>query len=29
MVYKVKQARLLAGKTQVEMAKLMGISRDV
>lgn len=29
MVYTVKQARLLAGKTQVEMAKLMGISRDV
>lgn len=29
MVYTVKQARLLAGKTQVEMAKLMGISSDV
>lgn len=29
MVYTVKQARLLAGNTQVEMAKLMGIFRDV
>lgn len=29
MIYTVKQARQLAGKTQREMAELMGISRDV
>lgn len=29
MVYTVKQARQLAGKTQSEMADLMGISRDI
>lgn len=28
MMYTVKQARLLADKTQVEMAAGMGISRD-
>ena len=27
-VYTVKQARQLAGKTQINMAKEMGISRD-
>lgn len=29
MIYTVKQARQLAGKTQREMADLMGISRDI
>ena len=29
MIYTVKQARQLAGKTQSEMANLMGISRDI
>lgn len=28
MVFTVKQARLLAEKTQAEMAKLLGVSRD-
>lgn len=29
MVYTVKQARQLAGKTQRQMADLMGVSRDI
>lgn len=28
MLYTLKQARLLSGKTQVEMAKMLGVCRD-